>query len=39
VLEIALPFRGDAYRIGIKTPKRELDLVRERLKRLQEIVK
>lgn len=61
VLEIALLFKGDAYRvvyavqlgddiwvlhafqkkstIGIKTPKREIDLVRERLKRLQEALK
>ena len=61
VLEIALPFRGDAFRVvysvqighdvwvihafqkkatkGIKTPKREVDLVRDRLKRLQEMLK
>lgn len=61
VLEIALPFKGDAFRVvyalqlgpdvwvihafqkkstkGIKTPKREIDLVRDRLKRLQEILK
>lgn len=60
VFEIALPFRGDAYRVvyvvqvadalwvvhafqkkstqGIKTPKREFDLVRERLKRLKEML-
>jgi phage-related protein len=60
VFEVALPFRGDAYRVvyavqladavwvvhafqkkstqGIKTPKRELDLVRDRLKRLKEIL-
>jgi phage-related protein len=60
VFEIALPFRGNAYRVvyalqladaiwvvhafqkkstqGIKTPKRELDLVRERVKRLKETV-
>ncbi len=59
VLEIALAFRGDAYRVvyavqiaeeiwvihafqkrsarGIKTPKREVDLVRDRLKRLKEM--
>ncbi|MGA2902769.1 MAG: type II toxin-antitoxin system RelE/ParE family toxin [Candidatus Korobacteraceae bacterium] len=58
VFEIALPFRGNAYRLvyavqladavwvvhafqkkstqGIKTPARELELVRERLKRLKE---
>jgi phage-related protein len=60
VLEIALPFRGNAYRLvyavqladavwvvhafqkkstqGIKTPKRELDFVRDRLKRLKEML-
>jgi phage-related protein len=59
VLEIALAFRGDAYRVvyavqigeeiwvihafqkrstrGIKTPKHEIDLVRDRLKRLKEM--
>ncbi|MFZ0311234.1 MAG: type II toxin-antitoxin system RelE/ParE family toxin [Candidatus Korobacteraceae bacterium] len=58
VFEIALPFRGNAYRVvyavqlanavwavhafqkkstqGIKTPARELQLIRERLKRLKE---
>ena len=58
VFEIALAFRGDAFRViyavhlageiwvvhafqkksrqGIKTPKREVDLVRDRLKRLKE---
>ncbi|MSO98937.1 MAG: type II toxin-antitoxin system RelE/ParE family toxin [Rhodospirillaceae bacterium] len=58
VFEIALPFRGDAFRVvytvqiaeeiwvvhafqkksahGIKTPQREIDLIRERLKRLKE---
>ena len=58
VLEIALAYRGDAFRVvyaiqladeiwvlhafqkkskqGIKTPKHEFDLVRERLKRLKE---
>jgi phage-related protein len=57
VFEIALPFRGDAYRVvyalqladeiwvlhafqkksaqGIKTPQREIELVRDRLKRLK----
>jgi phage-related protein len=61
VMEVALPFKGDAFRVvyalqfvpdvwvihafqkksitGIKTPKREIDLVKDRLKRLQEIVK
>lgn len=60
VLEIALPFRGDAFRVvyalqlgsevwvihafqkkatqGIKTPKHEIDLIKERLKRLKEIL-
>ena len=59
VFEIALPFRGDAFRVvyavqiadaiwvihafqkkatqGIKTPQREVDLVRYRLTRLKEI--
>lgn len=59
VMEIALPFAGDAFRVvyavrlgidiwvvhafqkkstqGSKTPKREIDLVEERLKRLKEI--
>ena len=58
VFEIALPHRGDAFRVvyavqigadiwvihafqkksktGIKTPKAEVDLIRERLKRLKE---
>jgi phage-related protein len=61
VLELALRFRGDAYRVvyavqigedvwvihvfqkksktGIKTPKSEMDLVSERLKRLKEMVR
>lgn len=60
VLEIALAFRGDAYRVvyavrlggeiwvihafqkksthGIKTPKRELDLIADRFKRLKEVL-
>ena len=60
VLEIALPFRGDAFRVvyalqlgsevwvvhafqkkatqGIKTPKHEIDLIKERLKRLKEML-
>jgi len=61
ILELALRFRGDAYRVvyavqlgpdvwvvhafekksktGIKTPGHEIDLVRERLKRLKEMLK
>ena len=61
VLEIAVAFRGDAFRlvyalqlgpdiwvihafqkkstIGIKTPKREMDLLKDRLKRLKELLK
>src|SRR5580698_520651 len=61
VFEIALPFRGDAFRVvyalqladeiwvvhafqkksrqGIKTPKRAIDLIKDRLKRLQEILR
>ena len=57
VFEVALPFRGDAFRVvyavqlageiwvvhafqkkstqGIKTPKREVDLIKDRLKRLK----
>jgi len=60
VLEIALPFRGDAFRVvyalqiaeeiwvvhtfqkkstqGIKTPQREIDLIKDRLKRLKEML-
>ena len=59
--EIALAFRGDAYRVvyavqladeiwvvhafqkkstqGIKTPKREIDLIKDRLKRLKEMLR
>jgi phage-related protein len=59
VFEIALPFRGDAFRVvyavqladdvwvvhafqkkstqGIKTPKHEVDLIKDRLKRLKEM--
>ncbi len=59
VLEIALPFRGNAFRVvyavriaeeiwvlhafqkksvrGIKTPQLEIDLVKERLKRVKEV--
>ena len=58
VIEIALPFRGDAFRVvygvqlaqevwvvhafqkkstqGIKTPKREIELIKDRLKKLKE---
>lgn len=61
VFEIALPFRGDAFRAvyalqlgddlwvvhafqkksirGIKTPKHEVDLIKDRLKRLREMLK
>jgi phage-related protein len=61
VFEIALPFRGDAFRVvyavqlaeeiwvlhafqkkstqGVKTPKHEVDLMRDRLKRLKEILR
>ena len=61
VFEIALPYRGNAFRVvyavqlgtdlwvvhafqkkstqGIKTPKHEIDLVKDRLKRLKEILK
>src|SRR5207302_3619579 len=60
VFEIALPFRGEAFRVvyavqlaeeiwvvhafqkkstqGIQTPKREIDVIRERLKRLKEML-
>ena len=61
VFEIALPFRGNAFRVvyavqiaddiwvvhafqkkstqGIKTPRREVELIMDRLKRLKEILK
>ena len=61
VFEIALPFRGNAFRVvyavqigadvwavhafqkksaqGIKTPKHEIDLVKDRLKRLKEMLR
>jgi phage-related protein len=61
VFEIALPFRGDAFRVayavqladeiwvvhafqkkstqGIKTPKREIDLIKDRMKRLREMLR
>ncbi len=61
VFEIALPFRGDAFRVvyavqfgediwvvhafqkkstrGVKTPKPEIDLVKDRLKRLKEMLR
>ncbi len=60
VFEIALPHRGEAFRVvyavqlgsdlwvlhafqkkstrGIKTPKHEIDLIRERLKKLKELL-
>src|SRR3972149_383442 len=61
VFEIALPYRGNAFRVvyavnlgedlwvvhafqkkstqGIKTPKHDIDLIKERLKRLKEILR
>jgi phage-related protein len=61
VFEIALRFKGDAFRVvyavqvgeefwvvhafqkkstqGIKTPRREIDLIKERLKRLKEMLR
>jgi phage-related protein len=61
VFEIALAYRGDAFRVvyavqigdeiwvvhafqkkstrGIKTPKRDVDLIKDRLKRLKEILR
>jgi phage-related protein len=61
VFEIALPFRGDAFRVvyavqlaeeiwvfhafqkkstqGVKTPKREIDLIKDRLRRLKETLR
>jgi phage-related protein len=61
VIEIALPFKGDAFRVvyalqladevwvihafrkkltqGIKTPQREIDLIKDRLKRLKETLR
>jgi phage-related protein len=61
VFEIALPFRGDAFRVvyavqlgedtwvvhafqkkstrGIKAPKPEIDLVKDRLRRLKEMLR
>ena len=61
VFEIALPFKGDAFRVvyavqlasdiwvvhafqkkstqGIKTPRREIDLIKARLKRLKEMLR
>jgi|SRR5208283_6229064 len=61
VFEIALPFRGDAFRVvyavqlaeelwvvhafqkkstqGLKTPQREIDLIKDRLKRLKEMLR
>ena len=60
VFEIAMPFRGDAFRVvyavqladviwvvhafrkkstqGVKTPQREIDLIKDRLKRLKEML-
>ncbi|HTY22986.1 MAG TPA: type II toxin-antitoxin system RelE/ParE family toxin [Desulfomonilaceae bacterium] len=61
VFEIALPYRGDAFRVvyavqlaqeiwvvhsfqkkstqGAKTPRREVDLIKDRLKRLKEMIR
>jgi phage-related protein len=61
VFEIALPFRGDAFRVvyavqlaeeiwvvhafqkkstqGIETPQREIDLIKDRLKRLKDMLR
>ena len=61
VFEIALPYRGNAFRVvyavqvgedvwvvhafqkkstqGIKTPKQEIDLIKDRLKRLKEMLR
>ena len=61
VFEIALPFRGDAFRViyavqlgeevwvvhafqkksthGIRTPQHEIDLIKDRLKRLKEMLR
>jgi phage-related protein len=61
VFEIALPFRGDAFRViyavqlaeeiwvvhafqkkstqGIKTPHRKIDLIKDRLKRLKDMLR
>jgi len=61
VFEIALKFRGDAFRVvyavqladeiwvvhafqkkstkGVRTPKREIDLIKDRLKRLKEMLR
>lgn len=61
VFEIALPYRGNAFRVvyavqlgadlwvvhafqkkstqGIKTPQREIDAIRDRLKRLKELLR
>ena len=61
VFEIALPFRGDAFRVvyavhladeiwvvhafqkkstqGIQTPRREIDLIKDRMKRLKEMLR
>lgn len=61
VFEIALPYRGNAFRVvyavqlgadlwvvhafqkkstqGVKTPKHEIDLIKDRIKRLKEILR
>lgn len=48
IFVIALPFDGNAFRVvyafqkkskqGAKTPQREIDLIRDRLKRLKEML-
>jgi phage-related protein len=43
VFEIALPFQGDAFQKkstrGIQTPRREISLIQDRLKRLKEMLR
>ena len=61
IFEVALPFRGDAFRVvyavqigeeiwvlhafqkkstqGIKTPRREIEVVRERLRKVKELLR
>lgn len=43
VFEIALPYRGNAFQKksthGIKTPKHEIDLIKDRIKRLKEMLR
>jgi phage-related protein len=35
----ALPFKGDKSTQGIKTPQREIDLIKDRLKKLKEMLR